>query len=963
MRRALAVLATVLATVAVATALATSLAHAQDTPGPPSPTEQPGDAGGGGGGDGSGGGDGGGGTDGGADGGGSGGGGGGTDGGGGGTDGGGGDGGGTDGGGDEGGGTGGTGGPPSPTEQPGGDSGGAGGGTTGAPPGDDGGDVPPEKPDTADVEGFAGNSPMCDEKRNAMHLEAGGVAQRNCSRSGSIAQPHPTAHYGLDQNVDMKITEPESMIAGALHSGSQTIWFGLVYLVRGSLAIVELGFSHSLVLSSMAEIKRGLARLESIFLADSWQVAALTVLGLWGIWMGLVRRRTINTIGGIATAVGLMIGAQVVMLNPEGTVGRVATLSNEGALVALGAASTGDVDKPADTFAIAHQRLFTSLVVRPWCALQFTDVESCMKVQKVKDGPDVSIADVWLSFPSNSPEREKLYDNRKGEPFKLEFTPEECRRSGVTKWLFDDFASKDSVVGALGRFYTWGCEKWNGPDGSGERISLRYDDAKAGIRTDATIQSGKGAFTRLGMLALIAAGMLGAVAVLLWIGVRLLLTGVFSLVLILLTPIVFLLAAFGEGGRRSVVAWGQRLLGLLIAKFVFALMLAVVVLIANIIQELEIGWTSIWMFNIAYWWGLLLKRRELLGFLTLERSSSEGGLGLVGSGGRSGGLSSLYYGWRMASDAFRQVRKPFDRVADAGRERAARTADKRADRAADAADRADATHQSGQDDRGAQTAAIREHDREELGAEASRGRDVAAHRDELRRHRDKQRERRKAEQELKANRERQRALRRKIPSDPADRTARHDPLLAEQAKLRQREARLRGKLDSWRDDPAYTKRPVLGSSDPIRGRELDDYISARREEIATLPPEHERNLLAAGIDPDRYRRAGADERTQLRDRSEQAMERSRTLLETATAEQPLTERSLRKAWERVDAGPKGPRTRQWAQEKREQASRATRDRNTERTREEARRTRQHERERRARRREDEARSRARRGVR
>ncbi|ADB49874.1 APC family permease [Conexibacter woesei] len=922
MRRALVVLAIAMA-LAIAGAVAASLAHAQDTPGPPSPTEQPGpsptpdtepdddepreptpgltppaDSPG----------------------------------------------------------------PPSPTEEP-----------QPEPSPSPGPDPDPDRPetspaperprDTADLEGFAGDSPMCDEERNAMKLEAGGIAQRNCSRSGSIAQPHPTAHYGLDQNVDIKVTEPETMIAGALHSGSQTVWLGLVYMMRGALAIVELGFSHSLVLSSMAEIRSGIARLKSIFLADSWQVAALTVLGLWGIWMGLVRRKTINTIGGIATAVGLMIGAQVIMINPEGTVGKVATLSNEGALVALGAASTGDVDKPADTFAVAHQRLFTSLVVRPWCALQFTDVEGCMKVQNIKDGPNVSIADVWLSFPSNSPEREKLYDNRKGEPFKLEFTPEKCKRKGWKKLVFDDIASDYSGLGMLGNFSTWACEKWNGPDGSGQRISLRYNDEKAGIRTDATIQSGKGAFTRLGMLALIAAGMVGAIAVLLWIGVRLLLTGVFSLVLILLTPIVFLLAAFGEGGRRSVVAWGQRLLGLLIAKFVFALMLAVVVLIANIIQGLDVGWTSIWMFNIAYWWGLLLKRRELLGFLTLERPASEGGLGLAGSGrGGSGGLSSLYYGWRMANDAFRQVRKPFDMAADAGRNRAARTADKRADRDADAADRADATHERGQDDRGAQTAAIREHDREELGAEASRGRDVATHRDDLRKHRDKQRERRKAEQELKANRARQAALAAKhppkVPTTAAERKA-----ADEQRALKQREGQLRGKLDAWRNDPSRTKRPVLTNSDPVKGRELDDYISARREEISTLPPEHERNLLAAGIDPDRYRRAGSAEKDALRERSADAMDRSRTLLETATAERPMTERKLRKAWERIDAGPRGTRTRQWAQENREQASRATRDRNAERTREEARRTRQHERERRARRREDEARSRARRGVR
>src|SRR5207248_2077228 len=87
----------------------------------------------------------------------------------------------------------------------------------------------------------------------------------------------------------------------------------------------------------------------------------------------------------------------------------------------------------------------------------------------------------------------------------------------------------------------------------------------------AAMQEAGGTFARFALLALIAVGITGAVALLAYLGIRLLLAAVLALLLLLFAPAMLLAPAFGESGRatvRSIVraGAGPRLAGAAVGR-------------------------------------------------------------------------------------------------------------------------------------------------------------------------------------------------------------------------------------------------------------------------------------------------------------------------------------------------------------------------------------------------------------
>ena len=66
------------------------------------------------------------------------------------------------------------------------------------------------------------------------------------------------------------------------------------------------------------------------------------------------------------------------------------------------------------------------------------------------------------------------------------------------------------------------------------------------------------------------------VALLAYLGVRLLLAAILTLLLLLFAPAMLLAPAFGDSGRATFIAWVKRLVGAIAAKLIYALFLAVV---------------------------------------------------------------------------------------------------------------------------------------------------------------------------------------------------------------------------------------------------------------------------------------------------------------------------------------------------------------------------------------------------
>src|SRR4051794_775167 len=102
--------------------------------------------------------------------------------------------------------------------------------------------------------------------------------------------------------------------------------------------------------------------------------------------------------------------------------------------------------------------------------------------------------------------------------------------------------------------------------------------------------------------------------------------------------------ALGDAGRATFIAWLKRLLGAEVAKFVFAIFLTVVLTASRVFGGLELGWFGTWLLQAAFWWGIFIKRHEILEFVSGGLPGQHGnGIGHV--------LSHGYYAWMLGRGA------------------------------------------------------------------------------------------------------------------------------------------------------------------------------------------------------------------------------------------------------------------------------------------------------------------------
>ena len=672
-------------------------------------------------------------------------------------------------------------------------------------------------------------SPSCRGNVNAK-------ARRNCAISGSVAHGAPISFYGFDVQIGFSLTDMDDSFLGALQSVAGLIWMALVFLVKGVLLLVEWGFSIDLLGEAMPDARRTLATLHERVIGEPWFLAALSAAGLWGIWRGLVQRRTGEAIGGLGATVLLMAAGLVMLANPDGTVGYASKLANDASLGILSAATTGNVERPTASLSQAMSGAFDVTVRDPWCALQFGSVDWCH--ERAPGGRALSNGDVWLAYPAGSGERKALYKLLKGEE------PEDGG-------LFD-FATKP-LLGLIGL-------------GGGPEATVP-DEVRALVRKQperAAMQEAGSTFSRLALLALIVVGMTGAIALLAYLGIRLLLAAILALILLLLAPAMLLAPAFGESGRATFLAWVKRLVGALIAKLVYALFLAVVLAASATLTRLDIGWFGVWLLQIAFWWGILIKRQELVGFVSAGApvsQGSEGGPSLLGRG---------YYAMQIGRVAMANARS----VAAKPLAAAGAVGSRRSERAT--ARTAAVGHLSGERVDAAGRAALSERH--------GRAATVAAQRPVL------ERELRAVDRKLAGWDEAEVAAAAQ-GREPPNPTEEQNALLAHRRSLQERLASPELRAAEQAALAAARERGRTGES--VSARDLEAWRAKRERELQELPLDHVENLRSVGIDPSRYAEATGPERAGLRKQLEERLAAERALLRAASGDDPAAAREAR----------------------------------------------------------------------
>ena len=662
-----------------------------------------------------------------------------------------------------------------------------------------------EEPDRGQADPFrdlGATSPLC----SLAELRA----RRSCRDAGAVAHAYPVSNYGLDVQIDTGITKVESNIMAALQSVAALLWLGLVYSLKGVLLVVEWAFSLDLLGEALGSVRRALERLHERVLGRPWFMAALAAAGLWAIWRGLVQGRVAQTFGGLGLSVLLMVGALVVVNRPAETVGSASQLANDAALGFMGAASAGSLDRPEESLADATERLFDALALRPWCALQFGDVRWCTRAA----GRGVTNADLWLRYPTEGEEREALYALTKGASGDLGVP-----FAGIT-------GTPNEVL----------------PEAT--RVLVREEPERVRMQEQGST------FTRIALLALISVGLLGAVLLLLYLGMRLVLAGVLSLLLLLLAPAMLLIAALGDSGRATFLAWAWRLVGALAAKLVYALLLAIVVVAATALAALPIGWFGTWLLSACFWWGVLLKRDELLGFISVSGPERDRRGGFPG-------VARLYYNARAAG----ALATAAGGAATAGPRRAGAALGMRAARRADVDRDAVAQVARSELDRSAEGARAIEY------ADARR---TLAHRENL----------------IRLKRATDRGLESfdeavvEMPAagmPPPVPNERERRLLDERARIDRALSSERMRAAEQTVRQADSARGQTGSLTSERDREA--WRDQRRRDLAAgLASDHDRSLRSAAIDPHEYRAADTARQAELRERSAQAIERERAQL-------------------------------------------------------------------------------------
>ncbi|WP_272473844.1 hypothetical protein [Baekduia alba] len=612
------------------------------------------------------------------------------------------------------------------------------------------------------------------------------AARRSCRASGSVAEPHPLSSYGIDVRVGFSITDPGRSFLGALQTLGAGLWMALLYIVKGVLLLLEWAFSLDLTNEAMPQLRTTLARLHDQAFGDWWLLLGISLTGVWGIHRGLVQRRTTETIAGLAATVALMVGGLLIISRPDDTVGWAARATNDAGMAVLAAGTGSRADDPRDALANSLRQVFDTTVRKPWCALEFGSLDYCDA--RTGDPSRATNAELWLNYPAQGWQRGRLHKLMKGDD--------------GGGGLPDPLTAAKDVLGI----------------GGDRKLP---DDVESLVHKDsdrASIQEAGGTFPRLALLVIILVGLTGAIALYAYLGVRLVLAAGLGLVLLFIAPAMLIAPALGDGGRATFIAWIKRLLGAEVAKFVFAIFLTVVLVASRVFGGLELGWFGTWLLEAAFWWGIFIKRHEILDFVSGGLPQQHGdGIGHV--------LSHGYYAWMLGRGA-RQMASRATAPAGAGAE-AVRTSRQEHQEARSAATRSLAAER------------LDQRHREEIVSGQDQARGVVAQREVL------QRELRATDRRLAGHDEATAVANATKSKPPAP-----NP---EQRQLIAHRQHLRGMLA----DPAATEaeqtvrhadRNRALTGDSVTRTDLDVHRARRAEELRGADTEgtaEERDLLAA----------------------------------------------------------------------------------------------------------------------
>jgi hypothetical protein len=447
-------------------------------------------------------------------------------------------------------------------------------------------------------------SPLC---RGSAGAELSAIVARNCRISGFDAAQAPTGDYAFDVHIDTGVLGANGATLEQDYLISP-VWMALVWVVHALIVMLEWCYTIDLLESpAMSGVARGLRGAQATF-TQPWLMTALALAGVLTLYNGLVRRRVAETLGQALLMGVMMVAGLWVIVDPTGTVGALGQWANQASLGTLAAVTTGTPAHPNLTLTESMQGVFTGVIGAPWCYMEFGDVRWCEA--PVRSGSPLRAAarQIVAGYGGaiGNQSAELLRDaHTNGELF-LALPANGQPRNGI-----NPYGPLDSQDGLFNVLCGGSSEPCHGPTAG-----------------EAEFRTASGTQARLGGVFLIAIGALGMILLLGFIALHLLGAAIMSLLYLLLAPAAVIAPALGDGGRAAFRGWASRLLGAVMAKLIYSLLLGVVLLTGQILMDVPaLGWWTKWLLMSVLWWGAFRHRHQVLGFAHGTGAGSREGIG------------------------------------------------------------------------------------------------------------------------------------------------------------------------------------------------------------------------------------------------------------------------------------------------------------------------------------------------
>ena len=417
--------------------------------------------------------------------------------------------------------------------------------------------------------------------------------------SGALVDRFALSAYALDFHTQVGITELDGVPPTIAQWAAAQIWSLTSFLLKTVIDLFTWAFSLDLLGAdpgrghdgALAPVARAISSLYENVIGEAWMVAAILAAGIWGIWKALVQRRYTETAAALSVSVAFVLVALLFVYQPERTVGQASRWTNTLSLAFLSGTNRGTIDDPARAKREVADQLFDALVYRPWVVLEFGGLRHCVDTHH----PD-------------------------SDGYPRPVSPHDPARTVCRDHLRPQ---ADGHGGYAPRFLRY-------PAGSRERNAeynaLRKGDVPAGRdaqfqgyavnKSDSPavdIQQEHGAYQRLTLAAVFFVGALGAVVLLGFLSLAVILAQVVALVLLGFAPVALVIGIFPRAGHDFFRNWLGKLATAVFIKALYSLVIAIVVAVSAALASstASLGFLFSFALQAIFFWAIFLYRRQI----------------------------------------------------------------------------------------------------------------------------------------------------------------------------------------------------------------------------------------------------------------------------------------------------------------------------------------------------------------